>query len=581
MWCKLTNMRMYFAILGIMLLWFSSSAHGEVLTYSDETSYLNDLASFGFGTLQEGFEDDAAWGNVRFPDSVPEVSSQGILWTANNDNSGVSTNSGPARSGLWAFRARPHGITTGAPLTPQRDGFIGTSASTIFGVGGWLNSNTGGAQIRFVLDGNAIDFADSMVTSIHKFFGVIDTAGFAAFEVVETEGTVEDQEFIFADDFTIGTPVVAGCGNGTIEAGELCDDGNLLNGDCCSSTCRFEQAGGLCPDGQFCNGEETCDGAGACMVGPPVDCSDGVGCTDDVCDELSASCTSTPNDFNCSDDGLFCTGAEFCDAQNDCSSSGDPCPTGTVCNDGPNSCDAIAACGNGILELGEECDDSNTLDGDCCSSLCVSEPAGSLCADGQFCNGEETCDGAGACLAGLPVGCDDGIGCTVDACDEVSDSCVATSNDNNCTDDGLFCNGQEICDPIDGCLNTGSPCGPGETCNEATSTCEFSDLDIVGFRATKRVSVQRVKPIRLTLTVKNPGTLNDGATSPAAVVGEQNGEVVFSETQAVFDSVGNGRTKFEFGPFRPTAAGDIIWTATVVDGNPDDDTAMATTRVAQ
>ena len=31
------------------------------------------------------------------------------------------------------------------------------------------------------------------------------------------------------------------CGNGTIEAGEACDDGNLLNNDGCSSTCTVEQ----------------------------------------------------------------------------------------------------------------------------------------------------------------------------------------------------------------------------------------------------------------------------------------------------------------------------------------------------
>jgi len=31
------------------------------------------------------------------------------------------------------------------------------------------------------------------------------------------------------------------------------------------------------------------------------------------------------------------------------------------------------ACGNGLVEPGEECDDGNTLSGDGCSSTCVSE----------------------------------------------------------------------------------------------------------------------------------------------------------------------------------------------------------------
>jgi cysteine-rich repeat protein len=35
-------------------------------------------------------------------------------------------------------------------------------------------------------------------------------------------------------------PAAAVCGNGSVEAGEQCDDGNALNGDGCSSTCRIE-----------------------------------------------------------------------------------------------------------------------------------------------------------------------------------------------------------------------------------------------------------------------------------------------------------------------------------------------------
>jgi cysteine-rich repeat protein len=318
---------------------------------------------------------------------------------------------------------------------------------------------------------------------------------------------------------------VAACGNGILESGEECDDGNTLDGDCCSSQCFFEPVGSSCSDGQFCNGDETCDGAGACDVGipvdcaddvactvdtcdeagdtctnapddtfcddqlfcngtevcdpvndcqpgTPVDCSDGVGCTDDACDEDADACVNAPNDANCPDDGLFCDGLEFCDAMNDCQSTGDPCPLGTVCSEGSDTCDAVAACGNGILEPGEECDDGNTLDGDCCSSQCFFEPVGSSCSDGQFCNGEESCDGAGTCDAGLPVDCDDGVACTVDACDETADSCVSTANDSLCQDDGFFCSGVEVCDVFAGCVSTGDPCAAGTTCNEDTNTCD-------------------------------------------------------------------------------------------------------------
>jgi len=48
----------------------------------------------------------------------------------------------------------------------------------------------------------------------------------------------------------------AGCGNGTLEPGEQCDDGNAVNEDCCSSTCLFEAAGSLCTDdGEPCTAD--------------------------------------------------------------------------------------------------------------------------------------------------------------------------------------------------------------------------------------------------------------------------------------------------------------------------------------
>ena len=54
------------------------------------------------------------------------------------------------------------------------------------------------------------------------------------------------------------------CGNGVREGFEECDDGNLLDGDCCDSTCHFEPAGTVCASaGDPCL-EALCDGAGTC-----------------------------------------------------------------------------------------------------------------------------------------------------------------------------------------------------------------------------------------------------------------------------------------------------------------------------
>ena len=48
------------------------------------------------------------------------------------------------------------------------------------------------------------------------------------------------------------------CGNGTVESGEQCDDGNTVSGDGCSSTCQNESTTPYCGDG-IVNGNEQCD----------------------------------------------------------------------------------------------------------------------------------------------------------------------------------------------------------------------------------------------------------------------------------------------------------------------------------
>jgi cysteine-rich repeat protein len=54
------------------------------------------------------------------------------------------------------------------------------------------------------------------------------------------------------------------CGDGVLTAPEECDDGNLVDGDCCDSTCHFEAAGTVCgAAGDPCL-EARCDGAGTC-----------------------------------------------------------------------------------------------------------------------------------------------------------------------------------------------------------------------------------------------------------------------------------------------------------------------------
>jgi hypothetical protein len=85
-----------------------------------------------------------------------------------------------------------------------------------------------------------------------------------------------------------------------------------------------------------------------------------------------------------------------------------------------------------------------------------------------YCNGVETCVNR-SCEAGATVDCRDGISCTADACNENARACDHTPNDSRC-DDGQFCDGDEVCDPMLGCQGGPGPC-VGQQCDEARRTC--------------------------------------------------------------------------------------------------------------
>jgi cysteine-rich repeat protein len=63
---------------------------------------------------------------------------------------------------------------------------------------------------------------------------------------------------------------------------------------------------------------------------------------------------------------------------------------------------AIAACGDGIRDSGEACDDGNAAGGDCCSATCEPAEDADPCDDGRSCTADDACI-AGTCM-GVPSG---------------------------------------------------------------------------------------------------------------------------------------------------------------------------------
>ena len=108
-------------------------------------------------------------------------------------------------------------------------------------------------------------------------------------------------------------PVV--CGNGVVEAGEVCDTGIT-------------------------------SGAGAC----PASCDDQEACTTDtlhMAGTCEATCSHTPITAPANGDGC--------------------CPPGANAN---NDNDCAPVCGNGVVEGSEQCDDGNQVDTDACNNMC-------------------------------------------------------------------------------------------------------------------------------------------------------------------------------------------------------------------
>ncbi len=181
-----------------------------------------------------------------------------------------------------------------------------------------------------------------------------------------------------------------------------------------------------------------------------MSCDDGVACTLDHCDVPTGDCSNTPRNNQC-DDGHFCNGTEWCDPAFGCRATPAPsCDDGVDCTQ--DFCDMITdACGHMADDY--------------------------FCDNDLFCDGDEWCDAVNGCQPGTPVDCDDGVGCTADACDEETWECLHTASDELC-DDGLFCNGAEHCDYDDGCTAGSAPCA-GALCRESDDRCVacLSDSD--------------------------------------------------------------------------------------------------------
>ncbi len=304
----------------------------------------------------------------------------------------------------------------------SRDAYCGLSATTV-PVGSTRDSAAGlGATARNVMVNIGIT-------------GAADT-GF----VGAHSETFAYDVWVYAQ--TVPCTMDSDCNDGVACTVDACD---VPTGDCVNAV---DDA--ACDNGLFCDGEEYCDAVRGCRGGRRPDCDDGVACTIDDCDPVSDQCVSLPDDGFC-DNESFCDGEERCDPGLDCQ-AGDP-----------------PACDDGVECTVDRCDAA--------SDACAHAVDDAFCDDGLFCNGDEACDAVRDCVDGAPPVCDDGVPCTIDTCDPGIDDCLFLPDDAAC-DNGVFCDGDEWCDPVDGCVAGGEPC-PNQFCRESDDRCVdcLSDAD--------------------------------------------------------------------------------------------------------
>lgn len=289
-----------------------------------------------------------------------------------------------------------------------------------------------------------------------------------------------------------GTVSEARCGDGALDEGEACDDGNALDDDACLRGCTRAR----CGDGVVWRGRELCDdgptdAATTCTADCTVTtCGDGrreglEECDDgdlDDGDDCSRRCLTA----RCGD-GLLRRGVESCDDGND--DDADACVRGCV----------IARCGDGFVQRGvETCDDGNSDEADACRTTCVA----ARCGDGVVWRGVEGCDDANtddtdACTSACAVArCGDGfVRGGVEACDDGNgddgDACTQACAPARCGD-GFIQRGVEACDDgnseeLDGCTSrcTLPVCGDGVRAGAEQCDLGPANGDTPAFRITQ------------------------------------------------------------------------------------------------
>jgi len=266
------------------------------------------------------------------------------------------------------------------------------------------------------------------------------------------EGTIPPRLLV-----TVGSKGEQGSESEEPSAGnEMCDaeggacDGNMMDG---GHGCLNNRD---CDDGEFCNGSEICFG-GICQHGFPP-------CPGTMrCDEINETCRfdECEEDWECQD-RFRCNGEETCGDNGLCVKGQPLCGLVGRCDEetlackpggggGGNYCPG--GCPGGCPDDGNPCTkavcERNGTEGCRCVQRKMTwnpDDPRWICDDGDECTRDDRCF-IGECIPGVPINPD-----------------LFCNDNNGCT--------QNLCDPIEGCLNP--PVPNGATCDDEIS-CTIND----------------------------------------------------------------------------------------------------------
>lgn len=192
----------------------------------------------------------------------------------------------------------------------------------------------------------------------------------------ETSVPADSGETSNSTDAVPDASVEPRCGDGIIDADEVCDDGNVQPGDGCSSLCALEVA-------------FSCDGEPSVCV--DIDeCERG---TDDC--HVDAVCNNTPGGFTCSCKPGFSGDGSTCTNIDECELDDSPCGPNAVCVDTVGS--YLCTCEDGFDGDGSTCTDIDECQTDVhtcdANATCGDVDGGYTCTcNAGFVGDGETCE---------------------------------------------------------------------------------------------------------------------------------------------------------------------------------------------